>query len=368
MNGLIHLEKTQLDMTPVAKLDKGIVNFGQLNGLIAAPILGISYAVQRWLNPCQSTTFAWKILVECSNERQLESKWMLKSLVYLTGISIFSLWVAIHLIGAFVFQATEFLLVPCYCLVSYIKNLRIALENCEKYNIHRVLGRYRQLQILERFFNCINQDTGILSIWIAVHLIGTFSFQCAEVFYLPSYCIVSYLKIFRNALNNCEARKLEQGLRKYRQLQILERFLNRIHQDVITGAMLNMLIVSIIISAYSLIHLGSKISVPHLILFSCLLVDCIATIVLGFGAFALVHTESTITLEFLKNLLIPRLELKYLCCIGIGKFDLKKIKKFVGSLYPLKVQIGNTNFVEKTTPITVLEFCIGQTVNLLLMK
>ncbi|CAL8122144.1 unnamed protein product [Orchesella dallaii] len=294
LNCLFQFENAQPEMQTVLKRDKWIVNFGQFNSIMAAPILGIAYAIQRCLNPCNSATFAWFLLEECLID-PVGGKFGTKSSAFLIFITIFSTW-------------------------------------------------------------------------IVLNLIGTFAFQCAEVFYVSSYCIVSYLKIFRNALNNCEASKIEQGLRKYRQLQILERFLNGIHQDVITGAMLNMLIVCIIISAYSLIHLGWHISIPHLILFSCLLVDCIATIVLAFGAFALVHTESTITLAFLKNLLIPGLELKYLRSVGLGRFRLKNVKKFVGSFYPLKVQIGNANFIEKTTPITVVEFCIGQTVNLLLMK
>ncbi|CAL8122146.1 unnamed protein product [Orchesella dallaii] len=279
-------------MTPVAKLDKGIVNFGQLNGIIAAPILGISYAVQRWLNPCQSTTFAWNILVECSSERQSEAGWELKSLIFLSGINLFSFWVAIYLIGAFIFQGAELHFVPCYCLVSYIKNLRISLENCGKCNIERGLGRYRQLQILEGFFN-----------WI--------------------------------------------------------------HQDIVTPSTLNILIITTIISTYAMISMGTQLSIPHVILFSCVLVNSLACIVLMIGAFALVHVESTRMFRYIKEKLIPNLETN--CSSYSERCKVKVIKKLVASLYILKVRIGSVNFVEKTTPIAILDFCLAQIVSLLLM-
>ncbi|CAL8122148.1 unnamed protein product [Orchesella dallaii] len=294
LNCLFQFEKMQPEMQTISKRDKWIVNFSQLNCMVSAPILGFAYALQRYINPCSSATFSWILLEECLID-PVGGKFGTKSSAFLIIITVFSVWIVLNLIGIFIFQF-------------------------------------------------------------------------AEVFYVSSYCIVSYLKNFRIVLNNCEDHNIQEILRKYRQLQILERLLNGIHQDVITGAMLNMLMVCIIISAYALIHLGCQISIPHLILFFSLLVDCIVTIVLGFGAFALVHTESTVTIKYLKSLLIPELELKSFQSVGIGRFQLKMMKTFVASLYILKVRIGNVNFVEKTTPITVLDFCLGQIVNLLLMK
>ncbi|CAL8122142.1 unnamed protein product [Orchesella dallaii] len=279
-------------MAPATNLDKLIVNFKQLNGLIATPVLGISYAVQRWLNPCQSTTFAWTILVECSSERQSEAGWKLKSLVYLTGISLFSFGVALYLIGAFAFQGAEFLFVSCYCLISYIKNLSTALDNNGKDNIERVLGRYRQIQILEGFFN-----------WI--------------------------------------------------------------YQDVVTPYTLNIFIMATIISTYVMISMGTQLSIPHVILFSCVLFNSLACIVLEFGAFGLVHVESTKLLRYIKEKLIPDLETN--CKNSSERFKVKVVKKLVVSLCILKVRIGSVNFVEKTTPMAILDFCLGQIVNLLLM-
>ncbi|CAL8122150.1 unnamed protein product [Orchesella dallaii] len=297
LNCLIHIEKTQAEMTFVSSRDKWILNFPQFNGLVSAPILAFAYAAQRWVNPCQSTTVFLYLLEEsCKNEKHVKgSNWNFKSYFYLIFIYFSSLWVCAYLIGAFALQCTEFFLVPFYCLVTYIKNFRAALEKGRKDNVERILLKYRQLQILERSLN-----------WM--------------------------------------------------------------HQDMVTPAVLNIFIMAAIISTYVIISEGTQLNILHLIMFSCVLIDSIASIVLGFGTFGLVHTESTITLDVLKEKLIPRLELEAVRSTQVKYLKLKLVKKFVASLYVLKVRIGNVNFVEKTTPITVLDFCLAQIVNLLLMK
>ncbi|CAL8122138.1 unnamed protein product [Orchesella dallaii] len=294
LNCLIQFEKREPDMMTGSTKDKWIVNYGQFNGLIAAPIFGLPYAIQRWLSPCNSATFAWYILEECLTQ-PIGIKLEPNSIILLSITSVFSMWLIFYLIGAF-------------------------------------------------------------------------AFYCAGVFYVTSYCIVNYLINFRIVLENCEVNRIEKVLKKYRQLQIFERHLNSIHQNVIITVMLNPLILGVIISAYSLINLGSQLSIPHLILFSSILIINITAIVLLCGTLGLVHTESTITLAYLDKTLITRLESEIGRSAVFGKFNLKFIKRFVASLYVLKVRIGNANFVEKTTPMVVLEFCVEQIVNLLLMN
>jgi len=43
-------------------------------------------------------------------------------------------------------------------------------------------------------------------------------------------------------------------------------------------------------------------------------------------------------------------------------------KRLLGSLFPIRIKIGEANFVEMSTPLVVMSLCIQQTVNILCLK
>jgi len=139
--------------------------------------------------------------------------------------------------------------------------------------------------------------------------------------------------------------------------------------DVIIVCLLNLLLIVICLSMYAMIRMGTAISLSNLLLFSCALVDSVATDVLMFGAFASVHTQSSVALAYLKESVIPQLHLdQHRSGESRRRFELKVFKWAVVSLYPLKVRIGAVNFVEKITPIVMLNFFVEQITSLLLIK
>ncbi|CAL8098741.1 unnamed protein product [Orchesella dallaii] len=201
----------------------------------------------------------------------------------------------------------------------------------------------------------------ILSWWILSDLLAGFAFQAVEVAYLQSACLVGYVKHFKQKLQNIGTATPKLIL-EYQQLQILTIYYNFIQQDVIISLMLTLIICLTIVCSYVLIKLGSGISVSHFLFFSCALVDSLATMVICYGQFGCLHTQSTSVLTIIRSQIIPNV-----ASAKISYNDLKLMKKYVESFYPLKVQLGSVNFVEKITPLVSLQFCVEQLVNLLII-
>jgi len=196
----------------------------------------------------------------------------------------------------------------------------------------------------------------LFTYWVALDLLGKFAFQVAEMFYLPSVCLIGYVR------DRTRWNSLPYAIRKYRELQLLTRFYNWIQQDTVIVTMLNFSLLIIIISLYVMISLGSSISIPHLVLFSCALTDGLLTAVVCFGSCANVHSQSEKMLEFIKK------KTSFEGLLSCRKqCESRIIKRCVTSMFPLNIRIGDVNFVEKLTPIVVLDFCFGLIVNLLLI-
>ncbi|CAL8122224.1 unnamed protein product [Orchesella dallaii] len=299
MNSLFVFEKRQWEEygdvhKPLAKREECTVYFCQGAAIASAPVFISSGLLQRWLNPCTSALLAWKIMPECADKNSSQ-EWSSFSLGLLGGILLLSVWIITDLIGAAVFQVVQLSFSQVVCLINGVRNF------------------HESLQI---------------------------------VLWNP----------------RADAEKI---MLQYRQLQILIRLLNWIQQDLIIVAVLNLFLILIIISTYALISMGWHISIPHFILFSSALLDSIVADVFCFGAFAQVHSESSSTLVYLKKKFLPKMELEKRSLLKRG--ELKLLKKFVLSMYPLKVRIGGVNFVEKFTPIAILDFCVAQIVSLLLI-
>jgi len=261
-NGLIQFEKErpqEFNNRPVVGMEKWVIKGFHLCGDTACPSIIGAYAVQRWLIPCTSATFAWTILPECFDDDPHHGSWSEASVLKLILLILFLTWLLADLMGGFTLQTVEISFLFGACLVNYIKEFRQSLEKFGQQK-PKLMFQYRQLQILARIYN-----------WI--------------------------------------------------------------QQDAIVVATLNLVLLLIIICLYTLILIGPEMSFAHLIFFVGAFMNALATILICFGTFAAVNTQSTLTLEFLKTKLLPQLERNKTC--GRCKFLL--LRRYVASLYPLKV-------------------------------
>ncbi|CAL8122128.1 unnamed protein product [Orchesella dallaii] len=274
---------------PLNRSQKYLIQFVQLNVILGPLTIAIGYSLQRWLSPCNSALFGFNFIPECmESSRGLESSWTFVSLAQLT------------------------------------------------------------LQI-------------IISAWLITDVVGEGVFLIMHMSYVQSCCFKQYTVCFRN---NLKTKFDLQKLLRYRQLQILVRGYNWIQQGLVIFMPITVGPYIFVKGVYGLIYLGSSteaISFPDILVFGTSFFGGFVIILLITGAYAGVHSESTATLKFIRQRVLFKL-------IGSpNAYQIKIIIKYVKSFSPLQVNVGATNYVEKFTPIVLLDFSVAQIVNLLLL-
>jgi len=118
------------------------------------------------------------------------------------------------------------------------------------------------------------------------------------------------------------------------------------------------IIFQIIISTFALIFLRSNITVPELLMFSVGAQDAILGLMLSSIILSKVYTDSNGVKEILMQCIIT----------GSGVERKAQERWCVCSMFPLKCYMGYNNYVEKTTPLVLFDFCAGKIVDLLLTQ
>jgi hypothetical protein len=188
-------------------------------------------------------------------------------------------------------------------------------------------------------------------------------FYVVQLSYVQCCCITQYLRGLRKQFellpgSGASGLKAKRLLEVYRQLQILVQYYNQIQQDVCIIAFLAFSGFAGVLSAFALIKNGSHLTMLELNLFICILIDGIAVIVVIFGAFGRLDSESEETLTFLRT--------RFLADYVDAKLNVKQIRRFVLSLTPLQVNFGSVNHIDRLTPMTSMDLCIDQLQSLLL--
>ncbi|CAL8139384.1 unnamed protein product [Orchesella dallaii] len=201
----------------------------------------------------------------------------------------------------------------------------------------------------------------IFTFWLVVDIIGRLCSQDSVFVFLECCGLTQYLRYLRNVLVlECETNNLFSSSSKilvYRQLQILTHFYNVILQNY-QIAYLQLALPAIIICSFAVIGEANNLLAVQLLFFAYVAFSSVVAIVVVVSVLACAHTESTISLDFMREQLVPK----------CGRKTRKLLEKYVVSFPVLKVNIGEVNFVEKTTLIEMLKFCVDQTTSLLLMR
>ncbi|CAL8145300.1 unnamed protein product [Orchesella dallaii] len=135
-------------------------------------------------------------------------------------------------------------------------------------------------------------------------------------------------------------------------------------QDVFIPIGSSLGLLGFVTGLFGVVSLGSKVPAGSLCFFVLVFVVALASVMLRFGIYACLYSESCLTLKFLRTRLLPAMERKS----HRGKWRLKWMKRYLESFYPLKVRMGEVNFVDKLTPINLLQFGVAQTTSLLLIR
>jgi len=146
---------------PVSKLERRFVTFANLVGIgVSFPITS-SFIALRWLFPCGSMTFGYQFFPEC--KVALESKsWSFSSNIILGLIMVMVFWLIIDSSGSFAMFITDCTFMQAYCMRRYVQNIT-GMLNARPEMLPQFLRYYKQLQILSRYYNLIQQDTLVVA-------------------------------------------------------------------------------------------------------------------------------------------------------------------------------------------------------------
>lgn len=138
----------------------------------------------------------------------------------------------------------------------------------------------------------------------------------------------------------------------YRQIFLLNRKYDSVLQSVFLPSIITAACSCIIIAMYACLKLHRMIPMPGLAFFPLLATDGFSVIFIVQVA-AGVLSQSTTFLQSVNN---------------DSKFSNRSLfKKVAKSLGEIKVRFGSTNFIDKLTPFTFINFCFTNTVNLMLL-
>lgn len=140
----------------------------------------------------------------------------------------------------------------------------------------------------------------------------------------------------------------------YRGVQVLEKMFNVFLKDQIVPGMVSCLPGIQIFSQYVCIKLHSEIPMPGLLVFPMVLLDAVLNNILMFTLASSVNTLSGKILSSWRK--------------ALELFKRRTpIKKQLKACTLMKIQFGS-NYIDNGTPLVIQNFCLSQTLSLLLIK
>ncbi len=136
----------------------------------------------------------------------------------------------------------------------------------------------------------------------------------------------------------------------YRQLQLVEKQMNATLAPFFTPGSLTFCSIGIIFTLYVVIKLHVNIPMPGFAFFPMLLTDILLVVGVDFASLGKMYGAS-------KSFVEPARKLTN---------STKLVRRSAMALQPLKIRFG-MNFIDELTALTILDFCLNQTVSLILM-
>lgn len=172
--------------------------------------------------------------------------------------------------------------------------------------------------------------------------------------YMLSKCCCDLHRICKDGNKKSGSSTILSSFRVYHHIQLLAKLYNFCLQSVFIPTQMTAACLVIIIGLYTCIKLHSEIPMPGLAFFPLLALDELSMILISQSA-ADVYTRSHI---FVRD--AP----KWGKTLGRGEF----ITKIMKATKVIKIRFGSTNYIDKMTPLVYLNFCLTQTVSLVLLS
>lgn len=157
---------------PLKRGEKQIIRILQICGIITSPIAVLCFSMRIWLNPCIPFSLGRHVLQECSyylTENSIQPDLSLISKLWMILICSFCFISFINTCGGYMFSIVQLSYLQCCCFIQYIFIFKTQcmhlvthatdFKNSEVLNLLQV---YKQLQVLVRYYNKIQQDAFIV--------------------------------------------------------------------------------------------------------------------------------------------------------------------------------------------------------------
>ncbi|OXA41340.1 hypothetical protein Fcan01_23704 [Folsomia candida] len=194
----------------------------------------------------------------------------------------------------------------------------------------------------------------VFETWMSYHMVFSAAVGIVYSFFVSIVCLLSYLWILEREIGKIlNTRDLKNCLKLYRQIQVLEKSLNAVLKDSILPAFVLCAPLIQIVCMFVCINLHAEIEMPGFVMFPMLWLDAIWANVFVYTLASYIHNVSKKLLQEFRNMAV---------CIeneGLMRKEMKAMSR-------LKIKFGS-NFIDRTTPLTIQNFCWSRTMTLTLI-
>ncbi|OXA62575.1 hypothetical protein Fcan01_01536 [Folsomia candida] len=195
----------------------------------------------------------------------------------------------------------------------------------------------------------------VLELWMALHTLYSGSIWVYFALCAGIGCFLYYLNVIHSQLVSIRTKHdLKECIRLYKALQVLEKSFNAFIMNRVLPTAITLVPGLQIVAQYVCIRLNTEIPMPGFLVFPLIGVNAIIYDILIFTVASSVHNLSQDILQsFCRKI------------SGISMDPVERRRTKCCSV--LKIKFGS-NFIDRGTPLVIQDFCMNQTVNLVLIK
>jgi len=158
-----------------SKVETLLIKYALIIAMVFLPLSYLAFSLMPLDAPCSTNTFGYFLIPECSLPNEQPDQLSTSSTVLLMLISALTFTFAADEFGSFGIFLAVFSFLQCINLCAYIKQIGNKLTG-DASNLKKNLPYYRQLQILGRYYNLIQQDGLVIMTMVILMLAFIVSF------------------------------------------------------------------------------------------------------------------------------------------------------------------------------------------------
>ncbi len=181
--------------------------------------------------------------------------------------------------------------------------------------------------------------------------------QTTLVILVKSYCMKNYIELAGRKIQERVSLKNKTNWKTclmLREIEVMSSEYRRLYSCYMTCSVLLFSMWAHTLGLYACVHFGNKLPLSMILFFG---------LAAGNAGLVVIYFYTNLANVFAASKNVLEIKLK----TGSGNIG-PWFRRFLKSSTVVKIYIGDTNFVEPLTPLTVEQFCIEQTISLMLVN